>query len=391
VTAWHIITGEYPPQPGGVSDYTRLVARGLAAAGDPVTVWAPPIAPADPQSLLNLLDPARDDSQDPGIELKRLPDRFGARSLRLLSETLNRARTPHRVLVQYVPHAFGWKAANVPFCLWLRSRRRDSVWVMFHEVAFPFNGRDRLTLIALAAVNRLMAALVGQAAERAFVSIPAWRAGVGAVTAAGTPVTWLPVPSGIAVAGNEAATAGIRTRYGDGRSLVGHFGTYGTLLRPLLDPSVVRLIELSGCRVLLLGKGSQEACREIVAKEPRVAGSLIATGALPAEELSHHVSACDVMLQPYPDGVSSRRTSAMVALVHRVPMVTTHGVLTEPIWQRWDAAEILPASDIEGLAAAAALLLTDPVRRAELAGRAAAMYDEQFDVRHTISALRSTA
>jgi hypothetical protein len=72
-------------------------------------------------------------------------------------------------------------------------------------------------------------------------------------------------------------------------------------------------------------------------------------------------------------------------------MVTTHGVLTEPIWQRWDAAEILPASDIEGLAAAAALLLTDPVRRAELAGRAAAMYDEQFDVRHTISALRSTA
>ena len=38
---WHIITGEYPPQPGGVSDYTRLVAEGLAAAGDAVTVWAP--------------------------------------------------------------------------------------------------------------------------------------------------------------------------------------------------------------------------------------------------------------------------------------------------------------------------------------------------------------
>jgi hypothetical protein len=29
---WHIITGEYPPQPGGVSDYTRLVARGWQTA-----------------------------------------------------------------------------------------------------------------------------------------------------------------------------------------------------------------------------------------------------------------------------------------------------------------------------------------------------------------------
>src|SRR5207248_6476969 len=27
---WHVLTGEYPPQPGGVSDYTRQVARGLA-------------------------------------------------------------------------------------------------------------------------------------------------------------------------------------------------------------------------------------------------------------------------------------------------------------------------------------------------------------------------
>ncbi len=27
---WHIVTGEYPPQPGGVSDYTEAVARGLA-------------------------------------------------------------------------------------------------------------------------------------------------------------------------------------------------------------------------------------------------------------------------------------------------------------------------------------------------------------------------
>ena len=39
---WAVLTGEYPPQPGGVSDYTRLVAEGLAAVGDEVAVYAPP-------------------------------------------------------------------------------------------------------------------------------------------------------------------------------------------------------------------------------------------------------------------------------------------------------------------------------------------------------------
>ena len=39
---WAVLTGEYPPQSGGVSDYTRLVAKGLAAAGDQVVVYAPP-------------------------------------------------------------------------------------------------------------------------------------------------------------------------------------------------------------------------------------------------------------------------------------------------------------------------------------------------------------
>ena len=39
---WVILTGEYPPQSGGVSDYTRLVVEGLAAVGDEVAVYAPP-------------------------------------------------------------------------------------------------------------------------------------------------------------------------------------------------------------------------------------------------------------------------------------------------------------------------------------------------------------
>jgi len=90
---WAIVTGEYPPQRGGVADYTRLVARGLAAAGDQVHVWTSPCAAKTPE--------------DPGIRVHRLPDRFGLRGLLRLDTQLRRFLNPDRVLVQYVPHAFG--------------------------------------------------------------------------------------------------------------------------------------------------------------------------------------------------------------------------------------------------------------------------------------------
>jgi glycosyltransferase involved in cell wall biosynthesis len=372
---WHIITGEYPPQPGGVSDYTELVARGLADAGDSVVVWAPP---SSGESVRHRR-----------IDVRRLPDCFGRRSLKILSADLDRAVSPRRILVQYVPHAFGWKAANVPFCLWLRSRRRDSIWVMFHEVSFPFDVGGGVMLNLLAGVNRLMAWLVGGAAERAFVSIPAWRAGIGSVTAAGTPVTWLPVPSSIPVIRDRDGTATIRARYAAGASLVGHFGTYGALIKPILERSVVALVDRSDCRVLLLGQGSDAACRDLVARHQQLLGRVYGVGQLAAEDLSRHVSACDVMLQPYPDGVSSRRTSVMVALAHGVPVVSTSGRLTEPMWDKSGIAVLAPAAQPERLAIETAALLRDPSKRLTIARQASSLYDEQFDLRHTIAALRS--
>ncbi len=114
-----MITGEYPPQAGGVSDYSRVVARGLAAAGDTVHVYAPEFP--------------ENDSPEDGITIRRLPGHFGPRALAQLSRVPGR-RPGDRILVQYVPHAFGFKAINLPFCLWLfvHCRKFGGATVMFH-------------------------------------------------------------------------------------------------------------------------------------------------------------------------------------------------------------------------------------------------------------------
>src|SRR5206468_11361354 len=230
------------------------VARGLANAGDAVHIWAPPAGDGD--------------ALECGITVHRLPDRFGSRSLRVLTRELN-DRRPARLLLQYVPHAFGWRAANVPLCWWLRSRRHDALWVMFHEVAFPFGRGETPSRTALAAVNRVMASLVGTAAERVFVSIPGWRAQLSGLVGRDAVVEWLPVPSSIDVVDDPAGSRAIRLRHGGDAPLVGHFGTYGAAIRPAIADVLSPLFEQSEARALLLGRDSDVVAREFGERLPQ--------------------------------------------------------------------------------------------------------------------------
>jgi glycosyl transferase family 4/glycosyl transferase family 1 len=374
VTTWHVITGEYPPQTGGVGDYTRQIACGLAAAGDAVHVWAPPCRQAE--------------GRDPGVDVHRLPDWFGARSLWQLDRALADGPDRRRILVQYVPQAFGAKGANVPFCLWLRSRRREPTWVMFHEVMFMAHGEGNLPHQALAMAHRVMARLVAGAADHAFVSIPGWKPMIEPLLPAGAGITWLPVPSAIPRVPDTASTSAIRSRYAAARTLVGHFGTYGHGIRSLLERTVRGLVDQTDCNVLLLGANGERVCVDLTTTYPALAGRVFATGRLSPDAVSSHVAACDVMMQPYPDGVSTRRTSAMVALAHARPLVTTTGWLTEGLWAESGAAVLAPVGDVRGLAFAAATTLADPAGRQAIARRGAALYAARFDVRHVIATLR---
>ena len=156
--------------------------------------------------------------------------------------------------------------------------------------------------------------------------------------------------------------------------------------RLLCLPALVARVD---CSVLLLGRTSAEVARALVAAQPSLDGRLHATGTLSPEDVSRHIGACDIMLQPYPDGVSSRRTSAMAALSHGIPMVTTIGPLSEALWSEAGAATLVPVEEMGSLADAAASLLTSPARRQQLAARAQALYRDRFALQHTVNTLRT--
>jgi len=377
---WHVITGEYPPQPGGVSDYSQVLVDRLGAEGDDVHVWT---AASDGSRRSASSDIAE------GATVHRMRRGFRAGSLGELTSGIQRVDGAAPLLVQYVPQAFGYRGMNVLFCMWL-ARRRQPVWTMFHEVIFPRMPRQPARHRLLAAVTRIMAAVVVRSSERVFVSTPAWGEILRSLAPGAPAAEWLPVPSTIARCGERDDAVAIGRRYGGpGRRVVGHFGSRGPLIADQLSATIPALLERSpDASMVLLGDDGAALRRRLVVAAPTLAPRLWATGPLTARDVSLHLLACDLMLQPFEDGVTTRRTSVMAALAHGVPTVTTSGRLTEPLWRASGAVELAPAGDPAALATVAADLLAEPRRRERLGVAGRAVYDELFDVRHTVAALR---
>jgi glycosyltransferase involved in cell wall biosynthesis len=380
MTEWHIITCEYPPQVGGVSDYTHLLASALAAAGDHVHVWCPTAA-CDPPAA-------------PGVVVHRELGRFAPGDLQCVGKKLDEFSAPRRLLVQWVPHGYGYRSMNLYFCTWLWNRaafHHDQVEIMVHEPFLAF-GSGSLKLTLAAAMHRVMATVLLLAACRVWVAVPAWEVYLRPY-AFGRHVsfTWLPVPSNVPPVVDSQGVALARAAFAPARGfLVGHFGAYGRPTGEFLTAFVAELLGRNPANtVLLLGHGSVAQRDELLRQHPSLAGRVHATGVLDAPEVSVHLRACDILVQPYPDGVSSRRGSVMAGLAHGVPIVTTFGHLTEALWAESGAVALAPAGDVDTMVRLTEQLLTDRVERKRLGGAANALYQQRFDLGRTIATLRT--
>ncbi|MGB8510838.1 MAG: glycosyltransferase family 4 protein [Pyrinomonadaceae bacterium] len=397
---WHIITGEYPPLQGGVSDYTRIVAEGLTAAGDEVVVWCPALA-GDGRSRDVCETRACDDEgsgymSSHGLTVRRELASFAPSDWRRLGRMLDEERAPRRLLVQYVPHLYGYRAMNLPLCLWLWKRARfdgDEVQIVLHEPFLDFGGNPRQRAVAF--VQRLMAAVILNGACRVWTTTRAWE-DCWRPYAFGRRVrfNWLPVPCTIPVACDPTSssdTVSVRARYVPraGHSLVGHLGTYPQHIAAQLRLALPALLaKNASVSVLLMGRGSTYTRDALIASHPSLAGRIHATGLLDERELSTHLAACDVLVQPFTDGVSTRRTSVMAGLAHGLPIVTTCGRLTETLWAKSNAVKLVPADDAAALSAGIEQLLNDAPERTRLRHAARTLYRERFDVSHIVAALR---
>lgn len=353
MTTVHLLGGPLD-DPGGVADYTSVLAGALSSRGITVCIW---------------------ETTTPGVRTS-------------LEQAL--AARPGPLIVQYVPNALGWRGANVPFCRWLLRLRRHGhdIRVMFHEPYFYFSAHPLRN--GLAVVQRVMASTLLRASTVTYLSTDTWRRYLTPYAPGGATFVTLPIPATVGQHRDAARESGWRSGLAGSECvrLVGHFGTYGSHLTAVLSPVLEQLLmSRTNVSVVCAGQGSGSYVRRFAAARPSIAGRVTATGSLPTEDVAAVLRACDVAVQPYPDGVTTRRTSVMAALANGVATVTSRGALTERVWSESGAVALAHAGDAGAHVEQIGSLLDDERGRAALAARGAATYDAQFSIERTLDQL----
>ena len=269
---WHILTGEYPPRPGGVSDYSAPGGRARPGRGRGPRLGARRRERrADARRRRR-----RRASPDRGVVASRPAPDWARRS------TLSRLPAG---CWSSTPPRWGRKGLNLGFCRWLVEQgRRDDVRLMFHEVCYPWRLRDKPTRWLLAAGQRWMARTLLKAGSTVYTSIPngnrysAPRVCGTSGRSSGSP-SRAPSPRPRTSGRSPRSGGGWRRR---GRRSSGASGPTARRSGAMLAEVLPRLLGGRDGRVgVLIGRGSETFAARLRAAHPVLAGRLIATGGLP--------------------------------------------------------------------------------------------------------------
>jgi glycosyltransferase involved in cell wall biosynthesis len=315
---------------------------------------------------------------------ERLIDALGAdAALYLWSPTGIRPAVPgsprlaevEDVVLQYSPFSFG-RGGIAPVLLRDLSRlkvdrHRPKLTVVVHEPFVPMNDW-RTTVMGLWQRAQLRSVIA--LADRVLVSTTAWIPLLGRL---GRRRLAGDLPSGSTLPDLRSTRRGSRKHLGCGpvTFVIALYGTdHPSRLLGHAARAVNRMADM-GHDVVLLNLGRNAPVLPDVRRTVRE----LRPGPLPAGQVAELLAAADVLLAPFVDGVTTRRTTVAAALQQAVPVIGLDGPLTDEATRRAaPAIELLPQGGPEGFADGVSRILAigDLPRRSTAARR---WYDEQLD------------
>jgi len=292
------------------------------------------------------------------------------------------AGAPPWILLQYNPFAYGragFAPGVVPDALALRRHTGAPLAVMVHEAWVDMDD-VRSTLIGT--WQRLQLRSLLRFADIVMTSSEALAAelGRGAVH----------VPVASTITPTAVAQADARRRLGLDEGL--HVALFGRA-------NASRALDYAEGSIAAIAASRRAPALTVLnlgADAPAVHApdgiTVITPGRRSPDELSLWLSAGDMLLLPFTDGVTTRRTTVMAALAHGRAVVGLHGPRTDRVLiEHPQALTLTPVGDRAALADAAVRIARDPDRLRRSGEAARRLYAERFDwpviARHVLSAL----
>ena len=286
------------------------------------------------------------------------------------SDALAVAGEPDWILLQYNPFSYGrWGVAPglIRDAIALRRRTGALLAISIHE---PWGQVRDWRSAVMTAYQHAQLRMLLQIADTVIVATEAYARAIR------RPAIHIPVGSNVTPLPVTSKQARLRLGL-DERLVMTLFGT-GHPSRALdhAEAAIAAVSQQRGAAALTvqnLGFGS-----------PRLAlptgVQVVAPGRLAADELSLRLHASDVLLLPFTDGVSSRRTTLMAGLAHGVPIAGLRGTSTDRIFlEREDALTLTPSGDPQRFSRVVAAVCADERGRRALGEAGRALYRDEFD------------
>jgi glycosyltransferase involved in cell wall biosynthesis len=391
-----LVSGEYPPMPGGIGDYTLCLAQALSARGHQVavltalargyTLYAPAVTTTGASATAASVLLAETD----------LP-LWSWDCWRAVIAALDCWR-PDWIHIQYQTGAFGMHPA-INLLPWRLQGLglRPRLAVTFHDLLepylFPKAGivRRWITLRLAHDVDALIVTNAADALQLQAIRNEHGPTAVGPLHRLGLPMpeepVLIPIGSNIPVA-PVTATQRDQWRERHGIAPDAFVVVYFGLISPSkgVDLLIDALLQLSNripWYLVLVGSVSTADYDAAYAErmttrlaQPDLASRSLLTGHLEPVAVSLALSAADCVVLPYQDGASFRRGSLLAALAHGCPVITSRPADSDTRARLIDGrhALLVPPGSRSAIAEALTALAVDPTRAHELAsgGRALA-------------------
>jgi glycosyltransferase involved in cell wall biosynthesis len=280
------------------------------------------------------------------------------------------------VVLQYNPFLYGrWGVAPWLPVLLGRARMahtRPVTAVIVHE---PFVPMTDAKSVLMGAWQRAQLRALALSANVVLCSTEAWVSLLDGWRPRRR-VSHLPVPSNLPDMRACRADARRAIGAGDGDLVLATFGTdHPSHLQDPVERALQAVAPVGSGRVILI---------ELGARTPRSIGGaptmVRSPGYQTAGELARELSAADIFLAPFIDGVSTRRGTMRAALQHGLPIVGTRGpVIDSSLVDTEGTLRLVPAGRADLFARAVAELAQQPAERRRMAQAARSLYEQRFD------------
>jgi glycosyltransferase involved in cell wall biosynthesis len=334
-----LLSAEYPPQPGGIGDYTQQLGEALVARGHTVHVFT--IA----DCRLRIVDLTRPE-RNLQSAMYHLQSDWGFRSWRAISTALAATR-PDVLHIQYQTGAYNMHPAINLLPWWLRrALHRPATAVTMHDLLLPYlfpkagPARRWVTQRLMRDVDAVVVTNEEDyeqiTDERRMTNDERLHARSSFhssfVHRPSSTLTLIPIGSNIPVApppGFDRDAWRARLHVHADETLIAYFGLLGRSKG--VDVIVRALAQLPPSARLLLvgGEATTPQDRAYAVEVEQLVDDLgfheriIRTGHCAPAEVSAYLLAADMAALPFTDGASFRRGSLLAALAHGLPTITT--------------------------------------------------------------------